>query len=165
MKRADGLHRLLMLREARSQRAEHALARQHAQCERAHAQVDAATARVVAHRNWQQRRERELLEGLLGHTTTINHIERVRAAFAAIDEQNETLERAEREAEQAMRGALELKQALAIDRDQRRRERDKMSNLVARGRAAALRRHELLTEVEQEERVRRSFAGERPWPC
>jgi Type III secretion protein YscO len=164
MRRTTSLQKLLALREARSQRAETALARQHSRCEAARADVDAATTRVVAHRTWQQERERELLKELLGRPATVNHIERVRAAFAAIDAQSESLEHAEQAAGQTMRTALELKQALLLDRNQRRREQDKMSSLVARGRSAALRRRELFTEVEQEERVRGTSA-DRSWPC
>lgn len=160
--RAKTMQMLLALREARSQNAESALARQHAQCEDARARVDDATARVVAHKTWQQQRERELLGGLLGRVATINHIERVRDAFAVLDEQSQALEQTEREAGQTMRAALELKQTLAADRDQRRREQDKMSALVARLRLTADRRRELLEEIDQEERVR---VADRPSPC
>jgi hypothetical protein len=152
--RTRNLQTLLALREARSQRAENALARQNAQCAAARAHADAATARVVAHKSWQETRERELIGGLLGRVATVNHIERVRDAFAALDAQGEMLERTEREAGQAMRTALELKQALAADRNQRQREQDKMSALVARERLSAIRRCELLEEALEEERVR-----------
>jgi hypothetical protein len=152
--RARNLKTLLALREARSQRAESALARQNAQCAAARAHADAATTRVIEHKSWQETRERELIGGLLGRIATVNQIERVRDAFAALDAQSEMLERREREAGQAVRAALEVKQALAADRSQRRREEDKMSALVARDRLSASRRRELLEEAHQEERVR-----------
>lgn len=165
MTRAKNLQKLLTLREARSRRAESALARQHSQCVAARARVDAATARVVAHKTWQQERERELLDELLGQVATINRIERVRAAFAVIEEQGDLLERSEQEAGQAMRTALELKRALIADRNHRRNEHDKMSNLVHRERLAALRRHELFSEVEQEERIHGTVTTDRAKSC
>jgi hypothetical protein len=160
--RVKNMQMLLALRAARSENAERALARQHVQCEESRARVDAATARVVAYKAWQRERERELIGGLLGRVATINHIERVRDAFVVLDEQGEALERTEQEAGQAMRAAFELKQALVADRNQRRHEQDKMSALVARQRLNAVRRRELLEEIDQEERVR--TAG-RPSPC
>jgi hypothetical protein len=154
MTRTNGLQKLLALREARLQRAHDALSRQHIRCETARADVEAATAQIVAHRDWQQEHERTLLAELADRPATLNQIERLRAAFAVIDEQTETLERAERDASQAMRNAFELKAALIVEHNRRRHEQTKMASLVARSRSATLRRRELFTEVEQEERVR-----------
>jgi hypothetical protein len=165
MTRPNSLQKLLALRHARLQRAEGALARQHAQCEAARGAVEAATASVLAHRDWQQDHERALLDDLLERTVTSRHIERLRAAFAQFDEHAASLERAEREADQAMRAAFELKHYLAVERRHRRREGDKMTALVAHARSAARRREELHAEAEQEERVHRSASSERPWPC
>lgn len=154
MKQPDNLQKLLALRQARLQRAQGALARQHGECEAAREQVSAATARVLEHRDWQQERERVLLGELLASKVTVKAIERVRATFAVLDEQKEDLERAARQADQTMRAALELKQTLAADRDRRQREQDKMSSLAAYALPAARRRTELYAEVEQEERLR-----------
>ena len=156
MKQADNLQKLLALRHARLRRAQGALARQHGECEAARERLSAATARVLEHRNWQKERERVLLGELLEGKATVNAIERVRATFAVLDEQQDDLERAARQANQAMRAALELKQTLAIDRDRRQREQDKMSSLATLASPAARRRRELYAEVEQEERLQRN---------
>lgn len=156
MKRHDNLQKLLALRHARLQRAQGALARQHGECESARERVSAATARVLEHRDRQQERERVLLGELLASKVTVNAIERVRATFAVLDEQRDDLERAARQANQAMRAAQELKQTLAADRDHRQREQDKMSSLAAHAAPAAHRRRELYAEIEQEERLQRN---------
>lgn len=153
MKRPDHLQKLLVLRRARLQRAQGALVRQHGECEAAREKVSLATARVLQHRDWQQERERELLGELLARKVTISAIERVRATLAVLDEQQEDLERAARQADQTMRAALDLKQTLAADRDRRRREEDKILSLAAHSLPAVRRRTELYAEVEQEERL------------
>jgi type III secretion protein O len=163
--RAGSLQQLLTLRSARLQRAESALARQHAQCETARALVEAATARVVAHRDRQRQRERALLDELRTHPVTITHIERLRMTFALLDEQAADLERAEREADHAMRAAFELKDTLAVDRNRRRREQDKMAGIVAHAHQAARRREELYAEAEREERTRPAAIAERKGSC
>lgn len=154
MKRPDTLQKLLLLRRARLQRAQGALARQHGECEAAREKVSLATAQVVEHRDWQQERERVLLGELVGCKATVNAIERVRATFAVLDEQQDNFERAARQADQTMQAALDLKQTLAVDRDRRRREQDKIVSLAAHSLPAVRRRTELLAEVEQEERLR-----------
>lgn len=151
MIRQNDLQKLLALRKMRSQRAERALAQQHAQCELEGAKVAAATARVVAHRDWQQERERALLDGLVGRAVSINDIERVRIAFTMLEEQGETLEQRERQAEKELRAALERKHALAIDRNRRRREQEKMSGLASHLGNAVRRRAELYAEIDQED--------------
>jgi len=153
LKRPGDLQKLLVLRRARLQRAQGALARQNCECEAAREKVFAATARVLEHRDWQQERERVLLGELLASKATVNAIERVRATFAVLDEQQADLERDARQADQTMRAALELKQVFTTDRDRRRREQDKMSSLAAQALPAARRRRELYAEVEQEERL------------
>jgi len=156
MRRLDNLQKLLALRHARLQRAQGALARQHSECEAAQAKVNAAATRVLEHRDWQQERERVLLGELFACKATVNAIERVRTAFAVLDEQQADLERTAREADRTMRTAFEVKQALAADRDRRRREQDKMSSLAAHALPAARRRTELYAEVEQEESLQRN---------
>jgi hypothetical protein len=162
MTQSSNLQKLLTLRQARLQRAESALARQHAQCEAARARTDAAAARLVTHRDRQREREQILLDELLGRAVTVNDIGRLRSAFAVLEEQAADLDRAEREADRAMRAAFELKHALAIDRNRRRREQDKMSSLVAQARRSARHRDELRAEAEQEDRAPRSSALDRP---
>ena len=165
MTRPDALQRLLTLRQARLHRAEDALTRQNAQCAAAQAAVEAQTARVVTHRDMQRQRERTLLDELRRQPVTISHIERVRATFAQLDEQAADLERAERDADRAMRAAFERKHALAIDRNRRRREEDKMTGIVAHARRAARRREELHAEAEREELARSRPIAERLRPC
>lgn len=165
MTRPNSLQKLLTLRQARSQRAEDALTRQHAQCAAAQAALAAETARIVAHRDMQRQRERMLLDELRAHPVTIRHIERVRATFAQLDEQAADLERAERDADRAMRAAFELKHALAADRNRRRREEDKMTGIVAHARRTSLRREELHAEAEREEIARARPIAERPGSC
>ena len=67
MTKAKDLDRLLALRESRLQRAEGALATQHARCETARSQAEAAAARILAHRDHQDEDERALLDGLVYH--------------------------------------------------------------------------------------------------
>ena len=153
LKRPGDLQKLLTLRNARLQRAQGALARQHGECEAAREKVSAASARVLEHRDWQQERERELLGELLACRVTVNAIERVRASLTVLDEQQDTLERAARQADQTMRAALDRKQTLAVERDRRRREQDKIVSLATQALPAARRRSELHAEVEQEERL------------
>lgn len=162
MTQSHNLQKLLTLRQARLQRAESALVRQHAQCEAARARTDAAAAQVLTHRDRQRQREQTLLDELVGRAVTVNDIGRLRSAFAVLEEQAANLDRAEREADRAMRAAFELKHALAIDRDRRRREQDKMSSLVVRARQSARHRNELRTEAEQEDRGARFSALDRP---
>jgi hypothetical protein len=78
----------------------------------------------------------------------------VRTSFALFEEKNADLERAEREAGNAVRAAVELERTLAADRNRRLREQDKMSGLVVQVERAARRIAELHSEAEQEERVR-----------
>lgn len=164
MTRPNSLQALMILRQARLQRAHDALTRQQARCEAAQIAVAAETARVVAHRDSQRQRERSLLEELRTRPVTISHIERVRATFAQLDEQAADLERAERDADRAMRAEFERKQALAIERERRRREEDKMAGIIAHARRAARRRDELQAEAETEELGARSLP-ERRTPC
>ena len=162
---ADSLKKLLVLRNARLQRTEASLARQNSECDALRAKVRAATARVVAHRDLQNEREQTLLNGLVGHTATKHELERIQVTLAVLDEQRLDLERAERDAARARRAALERKKALAADRDLRRRERDKLTNLALHAQPALRRREELLAEVEQEERVQGAAPSDRAWPC
>jgi hypothetical protein len=151
MRRATNLDKLLTLRRARLRRAERDLAQQQAQCEAARHRSDAASAKVVAFREWQQMRERALLDGLLGRIATLNDIERLRATFMDLDERRHHLERDELEARNAMREAFECKRTLASERDRYRRQSDKIADLVAHIARAARRRSELHAETEQED--------------
>lgn len=165
MTRRNSLQQLLTLRQARAQRAQDALTRQNMRCAAAQAAVAAETARVLAHRDAQRAREHSLLEALRGRPVTISHIERVRATFAQLDEQAAELERAERDADRAMRAAFEHKQELVIERDCRRREESKMAGIVAHARRVVRRREELHAEAELEEiAVTRSILEPRE-PC
>jgi len=165
MKKEKDLHRLLALRESRLQRAEGALATQHARCETARSQVEAAAARILAHRDRQDEDERALLDGLLGRTVTLGDIERVRTAFAVLEEQAADLERAHQEADRAKRAALELKQAMALDRHRRQREHEKISRLTLQAGRTDRRKAELYAEVEQEDGARYLGNSERRRPC
>jgi len=165
MTKAKDLDRLLALRESRLQRAEGALATQHARCETARSQAEAAAARILAHRDHQDEDERALLDGLVGRTVTLGDIERVRTAFALLEEQAADLERARQEAERAKRAAFELKQVMALDRHRRRREHERMSQLVLRMARATRHKAELYDEVEQEDGARDFHNSERRRPC
>jgi hypothetical protein len=165
MKQADSLKKLLVLRNARLQRVEASLARQNDEYDALRAKARSATGRVVAHRDLQHAREQALLNGLVGRVATKHDLERIQLTLAALDEQRLDLERAEREATRARRAALERKKALAVDRDRRRRERDKLTSLTLHAQPALRRRQELLAEVEQEERVQGTAPSDRAWPC
>jgi len=153
-RRPDSLQRLLALRQARLQRAEDALTRQHGRCAAAQAALAAQTARILVHRDMQRQREHSLLDELRARPVTISHIERIRATFAQLDQQAADLERAEQDVDQAMRAAFEFKQARVVDRNRRRREEDKMTGIVAHAHRAARRREELHAEAEQDELAR-----------
>lgn len=165
MTRGKDLHRLLALRESRLQRAEGTLATQHARCETARSQAEAAAARILAHRDRQDEDERALLDGLVGRTVTLGDIERVRTAFAILEEQAADLERAHQEAERAKRAALEIRHVMALDRHRRRREHDRMLQLMHRVGRADRRKAELYAEVEQEDGARDFHNSERRRPC
>jgi type III secretion system (T3SS) protein YscO len=165
MRPTDNLRKLLQLRSARLQRAEGALTRQNAECRAARAAREVAAARVVTHRDRQRERETTLLDGLLGRAVTLNDIERVRTAFAVLDEQGADLERAEGEARQSMRAAFEAKRSLTSERDRRRREQDKMSALVSQAARLRQRRDLLRAEAEQEDRPHRTACWDLRRPC
>jgi hypothetical protein len=153
MTRNDDLQKLLALRATRLQRAENELAHQHRLCEAAQAQAAAATARVLSHRRRQENKERALLEGLIGRPVTVKDIERVRTAFAILEQQSLDFERSERDAGVAVRAANEAKAGMMLDRNRRRREKEKMLDIVAQLARAADRTGELRLEVDQEERI------------
>jgi hypothetical protein len=150
----DDLHKVLFLRQTRLQRAERALAHQHAECEAARAAVVVAAARVVAQRRRQDKHERVLLAEIVGRAVTVSDIERARSAFTLHEEQRANVERAEGATSRAMRAAFEARRLTAAECTRRRHEHDKLAILVAHVERIKRRRDEVYAEADNEEGVR-----------
>ncbi|MFC3691169.1 type III secretion system stalk subunit SctO [Chenggangzhangella methanolivorans] len=151
MRRDDDLSRLIALRKVRLDRAVAAAAERQAACEAARARLDAASAEAARQGERRIAREDALLERLAMRPLTSGEIGRARDALAHLEQEGAELDHAEQEARRSLAHETERRAEAARERLRFERERDKLLTLARERSGAALRRAELLAELDADD--------------